>query len=55
MSSHPSSSQPITQVDFDAIQEYAKAAARRAIATGDASRLTAVSRAYYEVYRKESL
>ena len=54
MSGHLNTSQPITQASFDALQERAKADARRAIDTGDASRLTAVARAYYEKFRKES-
>ena len=54
MAKNLSSSQPITQVDFEEIQNYAKAAARLAIAINDPSRLTAVGRAYYEKFRKES-
>jgi|TARA_Y100000289_G_scaffold4425_1_gene4064 hypothetical protein len=50
----PGGLQPICYADWDAIQEAAKADARRAIETGDSTRLTALGRAYFEKYSKES-
>ena len=46
--------QPICYADWDAIQEAAKADARRAIETGDSTKLTALGRAYFQKYSKEN-
>ena len=43
---------PITQERWLEIQDNAKAAARLAIQTGDTSDLTALGKAYYEVFTK---
>ena len=44
-----------TEIEWDAIQEHAKEAARQAVITGDASKLTALGRAYYEKYQLQIL
>ena len=42
-----------TEIEWDAIQEHAKEAARQAVVTGDASKLTTLGRAYYKKFKKE--
>lgn len=44
---------PINETDWHAIQEHAKGAARKAVNAGNCKGLTALSKAYYEVYSKQ--
>jgi len=53
MSGHPNSSQPITQLRFEEVQEHAKASARAALKRGNSKGLTALAMAYYEKFSKE--
>ena len=54
MSGHPNSSQPITQLRFEEVQEHAKASARAALKRGNSKGLTALAMAYYEKFSRES-
>jgi len=51
MNRYRESRNPLTGFEWDRIQEHAKESARQAVITGDASRLTALGRAYYEKYK----
>ena len=55
MSGHPNSSQPITQLRFEEVQEAAKASAREALKRGSPKGLTALGLAYYEKFSRESV
>jgi len=44
---------PINETDWHEIQEHAKGAARKAVASGSCKGLTALSKGYYEVYSKQ--
>lgn len=44
---------PINETDWREIQEHAKGEARKAVITGSCRGLTALSKAYYEVYSQQ--
>ena len=54
MASPKNHSQCITQLDADAVQEHAKSSALKALKTGKTKGLTALGRAYYDKYRRQS-